>query len=177
MSSFRVPGLSRIEIYNFVQRILVALKLEQNGYYMDVVAFVESIHTFDDLFAFECVEKNELPIDTYARYLPIDNKMEVDEDVCIAACNGDKRHRFTIAHELGHYFLHGDKIAFNRVPPGRIIKAYEDPEWQANTFASYLLVSPSSICELKTAENISKKCGVSYQAAKIALENAKKAKH
>ena len=175
MSSFRVPGLSRIKIYNFVQRILTALELEQNGHYMDVVAFMESIYTFDKFFAFECVEKNELPIDTYARYLPIDNKMEVDEDVYIAACNGDKRHRFTIAHELGHYFLHGDKIVFNRDPPGRIIKAYEDPEWQANTFASRLLVSPNSIKELKTPENISRECGVSLQASKIALENAKKA--
>lgn len=50
---------------------------------------------------------------------------------------GNLRNRFTIAHELGHYFLHADvgrkAIRVDRAGTGRV-------EWEANWFASGFLL-------------------------------------
>lgn len=50
---------------------------------------------------------------------------------------GTLRNRFTIAHELGHYFLHSnvgkDRISVNRAGSGRL-------EWEANWFAGAFLL-------------------------------------
>lgn len=52
------------------------------------------------------------------------------------------RANFTIAHEIGHFILHRvlNLISFSRVANTNQKKPYEDPEWQANTFASELLM-------------------------------------
>jgi Domain of unknown function (DUF955). len=46
------------------------------------------------------------------------------------------------------------------------IKSYEDPEWQANTFAAELLV-PHKLVQKMQPNEISKKCKVSRQVAEI----------
>ncbi|MBL9143133.1 MAG: ImmA/IrrE family metallo-endopeptidase [Verrucomicrobiaceae bacterium] len=50
---------------------------------------------------------------------------------------GKLRNRFTIAHELGHYFLHSDggqkRMVVNRAGSGRL-------EWEANWFAGAFLL-------------------------------------
>lgn len=45
--------------------------------------------------------------------------------------------------------------------------AYRNPEWQANTFASALLI-PKNQTKFMSIEQISNKCKVSHQAAEIA---------
>jgi len=42
------------------------------------------------------------------------------EDVYRGACNGAGRHRFTAAHELGHFFLHTGR-PLTRIPLGKHI--------------------------------------------------------
>ena len=54
----------------------------------------------------------------------------------------EPRARFTAAHELGHLILHSEFVTIGDVAMRRKgeIKIYEDPEWQADVFATSLLV-------------------------------------
>ncbi|WII72169.1 ImmA/IrrE family metallo-endopeptidase [Bdellovibrio sp. 22V] len=62
---------------------------------------------------------------------------------------GDPQGRFTAAHEFGHMILHGQSNAVGGKYPSREnvtfarrsqLRAFEDPEWQANTFAAAVLM-------------------------------------
>ncbi|MBQ7333802.1 MAG: ImmA/IrrE family metallo-endopeptidase [Clostridia bacterium] len=80
-----------------------------------------------------------------------------------------ERQRFSIAHELGHIFLHsetsGKATVYNREP-----SPCDNPlETEANIFASRLL-APLCVLQflnLNSAKEISEFCGISYSAAKL----------
>lgn len=128
--------------------------------------------SLDMTFSCNVVDKSVLGSE-YANYCPETNELSIREDVYDDACNEVPRHRFTIAHELGHYFMHKDVTTFSRCDNTCKIPAYRDAEWQANFFASTFLMPPNIICNM-TISDISKKCGTSRQAAEIALKNSKK---
>lgn len=89
------------------------------------------------------------------------NKTEIRESVYTAACCGDGRARFTMMHEIGHCLLHTpDRIALCRLAPGEKLLPFEDPEWQANTFAAEVLTDIDVVRKMDYRE-ISKSCGVS----------------
>jgi hypothetical protein len=87
---------------------------------------------------------------------------------------GRPRHRFTGAHEVGHAVLHaGQLAAMQDSAKGAIalfrpndIPAYENPEWQANAFASSILMPASGVQAI-----ISRNAwiGIPYAAMAIAL--------
>lgn len=85
------------------------------------------------------------------------------EDVYTGACRGVGRHRFTAAHELGHFLLHRE------VPMARArdtdMPIYRDSEWQADTFAGALFMSSRHLKWFEDSEDAAKKCGMSYAAA------------
>ena len=62
---------------------------------------------------------------------------QFDFDILLPSYTSPRRDRFTIAHELGHYFLHSNQgkraIIAKRQGTGRI-------EWEANWFAAALLM-------------------------------------
>lgn len=160
------------KIINIVSHIRESIGLE-NELYFPVVRFAEVImQQVDNTYRFIVLEKNEMP-DKYAYYDPMNNSMVVRSDVYELACNGNGRHRFTIAHELGHYFLHKEDVKLARVSGGYVLKIYQNPEWQANTFASELLM-PKKLIRGLNVEEIQEKCCTSGQAAEIALNKAKK---
>lgn len=137
-----------------------------------VCEFIENIlPQLDSDFTYEYVDSSDLPDRTYAYYDPINNVMKIDQNVYLGACNGNPRDRFTIAHEIGHYFTI-DEIQFARGET-KDIPAYINPEWQANAFASELLMPSEKIYNM-SVDSIVKKCNVSATAASIALKNAKK---
>lgn len=74
------------------------------------------------------------------------------------------RCRFTIAHELGHIFL-GHLFVNN--PQYKTFKLNDSSESLANVFARDLLAPACVLHELKitSAEDISKICNISYEAA------------
>ncbi len=81
--------------------------------------------------------------------------------------NSEQRQRFSIAHELGHIFLHTDRgeaaTVYNREPSPN-----DDPiEAEANIFASRLLIPLCVIqfLNLNSAKEIAEFCNVSYTAA------------
>lgn len=133
---------SRKDIIKFVRYL--KSRLNFTGLMFPVCEFVEQIlPELDKSFSLEYVERYELPENTYAYYDPINNTMKIDQDVYLRAANGVARDRFTIAHEIGHYFLI-DEIAYTR-RENESVPAYRDPEWQANAFASELLMPSNDI--------------------------------
>lgn len=94
----------------------------------------------------------------------------------LRASDGPLRHRFTIAHELGHYVLHSQ---FGRIAPmiaGR--KGSNRVEWEANWFAAEYLM-PESVFKSAAADlkdNILALAGrfmVSIEAAEVRLKTIK----
>lgn len=92
------------------------------------------------------------------------------------------RKRFTAAHELGHYFLHLDKlgdsivdnIAYRATEQYQNIRIGQREETQANQFAANLLM-PQALIETLQKQNgtepekLAERLGVSVQAMKIRL--------
>jgi len=102
---------------------------------------------------------------------PTKNLIRIREDIYLRAAAGEGRDRLTIAHEVGHLFMHEDDcIAFYRLAPTEKLKPFEDPEWQANAFGGELLAS-SYLIKGMSALEVSKKCGVSISAAEIQLRS------
>lgn len=80
-----------------------------------------------------------------------------------------ERIRFTIAHELGHYFLKhtfSDSLGRNGISE----ENYNIMEKEAETFAQTLLIPPFSLFNGESIDDIIKFHDVSKTAAKIALE-------
>ena len=166
--------LSTKEIIRQADLIRKSLKLNKQLYF-PVVEFAEVIiGEIDSSYNFIVCEDNELP-DKYACYNPSNNTMTVRNSVYELACNDDGRHRFTFAHEIGHYFLHREGVALARVSSDVEIKTYMNPEWQANTFASELLM-PNKLIQGLAVDEIMHLCCTSGQAASIAFNKAKKVK-
>lgn len=84
-----------------------------------------------------------------------------------------QRQRFSIAHELGHIFLHIGKGAEDATVYNREPWPTNDPiETEANIFASRLL-APLIVLQflnLNSAKDISECCDISYTAAKYRFD-------
>ena len=77
----------------------------------------------------------------------------------------------TMAHEISHFLMLGvSEYRFERNFLERPVYAFEDPEWQAKCMAGELLV-PHHLISGMSPEEISQKCGVSLEAAKIQLKH------
>ncbi|UDL91009.1 ImmA/IrrE family metallo-endopeptidase [Mesorhizobium sp. PAMC28654] len=90
---------------------------------------------------------------------------------------GQTRARFTIAHELGHYFL-GHEGQRRRNPNKDVYVTFRErsEESEANIFASYFLVPTKLAWDMKNPEEISNRFQVSLQAADIAFERVQTAR-
>ena len=165
MSNLVVSPMSKVSIVKMVQEIKEIIGAKEDLFF-PVTHFLENVlPVIDSEFQYEYVDKKEMPNGTYAFYNPKTNKMTIREDVYEGACKGIGRDRFTIAHEIGHYFLHADELVVAR-SENSIYKSYTDPEWQANKFAAELLI-PSDLTRHMSAHDIAERCGVSLQAAMI----------
>ena len=99
----------------------------------------------------------------------ISKTIKIRSDVYEGACNGVRRDRMTIAHEFAHFItlcVCGFRLARSfgnvDVPP------YCDPEWQAKCLAGELMIDSDLVKGMSRSE-VSEKCGVSYDAAKLQL--------
>ncbi|MDE6729105.1 MAG: ImmA/IrrE family metallo-endopeptidase [Oscillospiraceae bacterium] len=97
---------------------------------------------------------------------PLGFSFKYDDTVCIAlnenACGGNRRQRFTIAHELAHCVMgHLDSDSISPCD-----------ERAAEQFAAELLAPLAVLCEcgVRSAEKIARMCGISRQAAEIRLK-------
>lgn len=178
MSGIPVKPTSRRAIWEFVRDIRHALGVE-TALYFDIVWFVESI--LPNLFAgfvLEICTKEEMG-ELHGKTIPSENKICLREDVYIGACAGNGRDRFTLAHEVGHFLLHGERsIEFCRYEPDGTVPCYCDSEWQACVFAGELL-APSYLIDGMPANEVHQACGISLPCANtqlraVAREKAKR---
>ncbi|PPE71188.1 ImmA/IrrE family metallo-endopeptidase [Caldimonas thermodepolymerans] len=107
----------------------------------------------------------ELPRGVEACWVPDTVTLTIRLSVYKAACRGEPRALFTIAHELGHLAL-AHRRAFHRDASGTC-RMFEDSEWQANTFAAEFLMPLDQIKHQRVASavHIELMFGVSAQAA------------
>ncbi|HYF36006.1 MAG TPA: ImmA/IrrE family metallo-endopeptidase [Prosthecobacter sp.] len=105
----------------------------------DITRFLEiELPKLDPDFTFLVSERSAMGENLALTHVR-ERSIEVREDVYDKACEGWGFDRLTLAHELGHYVLHPEVALARRVGTGSI-KAYVDPEWQANAFAGELLM-------------------------------------
>ena len=91
-----------------------------------------------------------------------------DFEISLSPMSGDRRSRFTIAHELGHYVLH----AYAGKKPLKVQRDGSGPvEWEANWFAAGFLM-PEHVFRAKINEGfgdaeLAEHFGVSKEAVQI----------
>lgn len=96
-------------------------------------------------------------------------EVKIRKSVYLKAIEGSCKDLFTIAHEIGHLFLHdGEAMVFARTKER--FPSYKSAEWQANYFAAELLMGSHLILNL-SVEQISYECNVSEKSARIQLEH------
>lgn len=171
-SIFAAP-ISTAQIEKIAHVIRLKCGLE-NKLYFPIEAFIEVIlPEIYPGFSYDYVSPNEMAFGTYAYFNPYENIMSIREDVYIRACQGEGRDRFTLAHESGHCILNRADMILCRNDVNRTPKPYENPEWQANEFASAILMPRDLIRKFKlTPQEISTRCKTSITASKIAYEKS-----
>jgi len=167
---FVVPGKSKREILTATY-VLRSLFNKLDEPYIRVERIIERLDTVDPTFQYQYWDNNAFPKGMEAYYDPATNSMHIPDITYNNAVNGEGRARFTLAHELGHYFL-GHKAVMAR--QDQIVPKYCQSEWQANTFASYFIAPPHILYKCANPYAVSTMFGMSKSAAKIAFDNVKK---
>ena len=164
---FEVPPTSRVKIRRAARALRQILWQSQQAA-VDVIAIVElTLPSLDPEFEFHVVEDHELK-GREAETWPDRKIIRVTESVYRKACMGDNRARFTIAHELGHLFLHrGIGVRLARVQPNQEIDKCRDSEWQADTFGGEFLMDAALYAGCRSVNAASHLFKVSYTAAKV----------
>ncbi|RUX29173.1 ImmA/IrrE family metallo-endopeptidase [Mesorhizobium sp. M7A.F.Ca.US.011.01.1.1] len=158
------------------QASLVRRKLNiENVPAFDMYCVLEKLQQMAKKFSFRCALEDELG-DNEATMNDETGTLVVQENVLDDVKAGRTRARFTIAHELGHYFL-GHEGHRRRNPKGVYAGSTEwAEESEANIFASYLLVPTKLAWDEKSPEEISDRFQVSLRAAEIAFERVQAAR-
>lgn len=120
------------------------------------------------LVELEIVEDEEFEPRTEAITYPDLKWMKVRRSVYDGAYAGNRRYRFTLAHEIGHLILHKDMAGYARLEPG-IKRFFHDPEYQANAFAAALLMDERHMHKEMSEEEVMSLFEVSKSAAKARL--------
>lgn len=155
------------EIRLAAEKVRSILSGNQDFKYLDIVRILEyKMPVFFPGFGYEIVDSFEMP-DREAEMNPRELCIRIRESVYNAAIEGDGHCRFTIAHELGHFFLHRTQaLAFGHRAEKGSIPTYMNSEWQADVFARNLL-APHSMTRGMAADAIEVLFGVSRQVAEI----------
>lgn len=176
MDNLVATPLSKDAIRQRAEQLRLILELKDDEAF-PAIDFVEKIlPILDPSFTFLIVEDGELD-GAYATTYPKTREIIIENQVYEGIYNGHEVgiHMFTIAHELGHYFLHTtDTIRLNRNKHRERTPAYMDPEWQANEFAANLLIPESAIKNGVTAAELAKQYKVSKQMASIRIQRVLK---
>jgi len=157
-----VPPRSKKDIAANARAMRKFLKLEEQDYF-PVSKVYETLGMMFDGADFQVLEEHEMG-DDHGRTYPDSLLIEIRNDVYERACEGEARDRFTLCHELGHLMMHRG-IALSRIDPTSPPKIYCNSEWQADTFASYLMMPPPLIGRYGTVEEVMNAFGVSFEAA------------
>ena len=171
-TAYKALPTSKKRIEEYVQQLRSHCQLD-NVFPFPIMHLLEHLlpQMFPDMtLMLETVE--DMPL-VEGETMPGTNTIHIREDVYYAACAGDGRARFTVAHEIGHFLMHTpDSIVLCRLEPGTVLKPFENPEWQADYFAGYLLALTEDAMGLSKKQLI-QKFQLSEKAAKVTLSRCK----
>jgi Zn-dependent peptidase ImmA (M78 family) len=111
----------------------------------------------------------------------VNPKLSLTDIVYEGAISGKSADRFTIAHELGHFYLHNQEFASGVglgrgiVGSGTSFKSNPLAEQEANAFAGGCLLPLDAIDTTTQAWQAAEKYGISEEAATFALKRARAA--
>lgn len=119
------------------------------------------------------VEDHELP-GRAAETIPDEHMIRVKQSIYDAACQGSFWSRLVMAHELGHYLLHGEEnVAYAHPALGEHIPDEVNAERQADIFSMELLV-PVHLIDETSDYLVSKHFGVSRSVARSQMNQARR---
>lgn len=171
LNSYVAEPMSTRQIRRIVREFRRFLKVEFDEF-IDVVKYLDFLTFVDPMYDYQIVEDDELPERVQGETDVVNHIIRIKQSIYEKACDGDECSRMTIAHEIGHYVLvcvEGITFAKNTNRIGYVV-TYKDPEWQATVFASEFL-APSYLIKDLEAEEISKRYGVTLQAASTQLRH------
>ena len=126
MNCYKADPVSRADIRRYVYMLKKKVGLEEELYF-PILPFVENVlpMLIPD-FQFQVVPVAEMGVKHGETY-PSKNLIRIREDIYNRAAEGEGRDRLTVAHEVGHLFLHeDDAIALFRLDPCEKLKPYEN---------------------------------------------------
>lgn len=165
---FIVPPRRKVQIYDVagqVRRVLAPVTSISG--HIDLSAALEWMRELLPGFEFEPMGMHEMGGD-HGRTWPDKLLIHIREDVYDGMCRGVGRDRFTVAHEFGHLFMH-EGVSFARAWD-HTVKRYCNSEWQANTFASALLIDEEHLRQCRTLVEVMHRFGVSEDAARVRFQ-------
>jgi IrrE N-terminal-like domain len=89
----------------------------------------------------EVVESTGEPFSCEAALRPVGDSHRIT----VSGASGERRRRFTIAHEIGHFVLHPGRLAPER--GGAVNEAWQEQEREADQFAAELLMPEDLVRE------------------------------
>lgn len=159
-----VPPRSIIDIRANTTHLRVILGLNDAPYF-PVVKVFEFMQDWEQGYELEIIPDHLMQEEG----LTTGKVIRLKESVYNGAAQEIGRDRFTFAHELGHAMLHdGVQLTFAR--SRKPLKAYEDSEWQANTFAAELLMPYEFVKLCGMPSLVEERCKVSNEAATLRWE-------
>ena len=164
LGGFRVSPLSIPQIRSKAVSIRSILELPEGKINQEI--FLESLSSYGiTIDIVEDTDESIMPIHIEASCIPEEATIYLRKSTYEAVRNNEGRSLFTIFHELGHLLL-VHRRTVNR-ETNRVIKHYEDSEWQANQFSAEMIM-PLNVIEklkLKTADQLVEVFGASKPAA------------
>jgi IrrE N-terminal-like domain len=154
-------NLARFNVVDFVERVLPSILATRKKGPLKISFF----------------DAAEGDIPAFVTFNPL--TLHVDREVWELAKLGDPHARFIIAHELGHILLHYHYAqAFSNDPSNQIkfVQNEERAEWQADTFASYFLITPRVLDAFPSSQDLARSCEVPQFLADERFEAAIEAK-
>lgn len=176
-NGFRVAPKKIADIRSHAMHVRKVCSIEVDVPFFPMATFIESWTLFG--ITVDIVESDALPPGVEAACMPEKLLIQFTERTYQMACQDHPRGRFTAVHELGHLALSHTRSFHREAPsPGKKIQAYEDSEWQANTFAAEFLMPLADISknDLGTVSQLMMRYQVSEAAASMRLRQLRKQK-
>lgn len=162
-TSKEVPHLTCNQIVRVARQVRQLFRISDD--HCPVVHILESIILVDPEFTYE-IRPRHLMRNDLGLTIPEENTICLRSDVYDRAVDGHGCDRFTVAHELGHHFLHkGVKVVYHQAHRRKAIKLEQDSEWQANIFGAALMMPIYRFQKCKTLDEAVKRFGVSKKTA------------
>ncbi|OCQ23404.1 hypothetical protein A7985_05545 [Pseudoalteromonas luteoviolacea] len=146
---------------------------------IDLEECVDIIHLIDITLPdkipdFTLEIKPDCEMEDYAGLtIPSECKIYLKQSVYDKACNGDGQSRFTIAHEIGHLFMHDQPLVLGKQEKYSDHQIWEDTEWQADQFAAEFLMPFNIVKNMSSFRDLMKEFIVSNSAARCRLSKVK----